>query len=235
MLALSRARAEGYPVIGVSTRDPADEAVLRRVRCLIALARLRNSKVLFVVAPSTRSHATWQFPLGTDLYSLFRTIQAITSITPIIMDSEEFRRMFFDNVDPDEARKVLDEWVRNAEAVYDGEEDLLNAAKPYIAMRNAVRELGADAIAVDYITLYNTGLLRAWLCLGYMRLWYDGIMPVCEADPYSAILILIGKYLFNRNGFVVNVGIDETRASTYTTTATHRPTRTGVTSPRYLT
>lgn len=212
VLAVSRARAEGYPVLGISTRNLADESVLGKVRYLIALARLRNSKVLFVVAPSTKSHATWQFPLGTDLYSLFRTIQALTGVTPIIMDAEEFRRRFFDNVNLNEAREVLNNWVRGAEAVNDdNEEELLNAAKLYIAMKNAARELSVDAIALDCITLYNTGLLKAWPCLGYMQLWYDGIMPVCEADPYSAIPILISKYLLNRNGFVVNVGMDETR------------------------
>ncbi len=128
------------------------------------------------------------------------------------MDANEFRVRFFDKVSDEEADEWASRWVKYAEAVYDDSMDeIRNSAKLYIAMRNAVKELGVNAIAVDCIVLYNTGLLRAWPCLGYMQLWYDGIIPICEADPYATVPILIAKYLFNRNGFVVNVGVDEER------------------------
>lgn len=99
-------------------------------------------------------------------------------------------------------------WIEGAMAVEERDlSEVLNSARLYLAMRRAAEELGAAAVAVDCISLYNSGLLRAWPCLGYMQLWYDGgVAPVCEADPYSAIPILIGKYLLGRNGFVVNVG-----------------------------
>ncbi|WP_069806622.1 fucose isomerase [Vulcanisaeta thermophila] len=210
MMSIAKARDEGYPVIGVATRDITNPKVLSKVRYLIALARLRGARVLFVVSPSLKSHAYWQFGMNTDLYSVLRLIQSITGITPIIMDANEFRARYYDSVSQDEAREWVERWVRGAEAVNDDSmEELLNAARLYVAMRRAAKELNADAIAVDCIVLYNTGLLKAWPCLGYMQLWYDGIMPVCEADPYAAIPILIGKYLFNVNGFTVNVGVDE--------------------------
>ncbi|ADN50733.1 fucose isomerase [Vulcanisaeta distributa] len=212
MLGISKALSEGYPVIGISTRDLASQAVITSVRYLVALARLRMSKVLFVVSPSLKSHLYWQFGPNTDMYSVFRLIQSITGVTPIIMDANEFRARFFDKVSDEEADEWASKWVKYAEAVYDDSMDeIRNSAKLYIAMRNAVKELGVNAVAVDCIVLYNTGLLRAWPCLGYMQLWYDGIIPICEADPYATVPILIAKYLFNRNGFVVNVGVDEER------------------------
>jgi L-fucose isomerase-like protein len=212
MLGLSKAVDEGYPVIGVATRDITSKYAISKIKYLIALAKLRNSKVLFVVSPSLKSHLTWQFGPNTDMYSVLRLIQSITGVTPIIMDANEFRARFFDNVDQREAEAVAEAWIRNAEAVYDdSREEIVNSAKLYLAMRRAVRELGVDAIAVDCIVLYNTGLLKAWPCLGYMQLWYDNIIPVCEADPYAAVPILIAKYLFGRNGFTVNVGVDTER------------------------
>ncbi|ADY02364.1 L-fucose isomerase and related protein-like protein [Vulcanisaeta moutnovskia 768-28] len=213
MLGVSKALSEGYPVIGVSTRNLASQAAINKVRYLVALARLRMSKVLFIVSPSLKSHLYWQFGPNTDMYSVFRLIQSITGVTPVLMDANEFRTRFFDRVSDDEADEWTNRWVKYAEAVYDDTMDeTRNSAKLYVAMRNAVRELGVSAVAVDCIVLYNTGLLRAWPCLGYMQLWYDGIIPICEADPYAAVPILIAKYLLNRNGFVVNVGVDEERS-----------------------
>ncbi|WP_252900492.1 hypothetical protein [Vulcanisaeta sp. JCM 14467] len=196
VLGLSKAMSEGYPVIGIATRDITSQAALSKVKYLIALARLRSSKVLFIVSPSLKSHLYWQFGPNTDMYSVLRLIQSITGVTPIMMDANEFRARFFDKVSDEEAGKWADRWVKNAEVINDDSMDeIRNSARLYVAMRNAARELGVDAIAVDCIVLYNTGLLRAWPCLGYMQLWYDGVMPVCEADPYAAIPILIAKYL----------------------------------------
>jgi len=199
----------GRRVITVFTRNPAGREAISRVKHLLALDKLRNSKVLFIVSPSTKSHVTWQFPLSTDLYSVFRSINAITGVMPIIIDAEEFRLKYFNRVNEDEARIVADKWLRGAESIKEPDlNEVINSAKLYLAMREAAREMGVNAVAVDCIVLYNTGLLRAWPCLGYMQLWYDGIIPICEADAYSMIPILIGKYLLGRNGFVVNVGMD---------------------------
>ncbi|WP_243671130.1 hypothetical protein [Vulcanisaeta sp. JCM 16161] len=69
-----------------------------------------------------------------------------------MMDANEFRSRFFDKVSDDEANEWADRWVKNAEALYDDSmSEIKSSAKLYIAMRNAVRELGANAIAVDCI------------------------------------------------------------------------------------
>ncbi len=199
----------GRRVITVFTRNPAGREAINKVRHLLALDKLRNSKVLFIVSPSTKSHVAWQFPLSTDLYSIFRSINAVTGVTPIIIDAEEFRSKYFDRVNEDDARAVADKWLRGAESIKEPDmNEVINSAKLYLAMRTAAQGTGANAVAVDCIVLYNTGLLRAWPCLGYMQLWYDGIIPICEADAYSMVPILIGKYLLGKNGFVVNVGMD---------------------------
>ncbi|GGP20864.1 hypothetical protein GCM10007981_10660 [Thermocladium modestius] len=209
LLGVNRPRGSGR-AIAVYTRNPVSDWALGRVKHLIALARLRESRVLYIVSPTSKSHITWQFPLSTDLYSVFRSVEAITGASPIVMDAEEFRSKYMDPVGEEEAGAVMKAWIEGAMAVEERDlSEVLNSARLYLAMRRAAEELGAAAVAVDCISLYNSGLLRAWPCLGYMQLWYDGVAPVCEADPYSAIPILIGKYLLGRNGFVVNVGMDE--------------------------
>lgn len=208
LLGVNRSRGVGR-AITVYTRSPAGDWALGRVRHLIALARLRESRVLYIVSPTSKSHITWQFPLSTDLYSMFRSVEAITGVSSIVMDAEEFRSKYMDPVG-EEAGVIMKAWMEGAMAVDERDlNEVLRSARLYLAMRRAAEELGAGAVAVDCISLYNSGLLRAWPCLGYMQLWYDGVAPVCEADPYSVVPILIGKYLLGRNGFVVNVGMDE--------------------------
>lgn len=95
---MNRPRGSGR-AIAVYTRNPvSDWALGGRVKHLIALARLRESRVLYIVSPPTsKSHITWQFPLSTDLYSVFRSVEAITGgASPIVMDAEEFRSKYMD-------------------------------------------------------------------------------------------------------------------------------------------
>ena len=74
MLGISKAVDEGYPVIGIATRNITSQEALAKVKYLIALARLRQSRILFVVSPSLRSHLYWQFGPNTDMYSVLRLI-----------------------------------------------------------------------------------------------------------------------------------------------------------------
>ncbi|MGC9015049.1 MAG: fucose isomerase, partial [Thermoproteota archaeon] len=82
-------------------------------------------------------------------------------------------------------------------------------AKLYVAMKKVAFDYRVDAIALDCIVLHNTNLLDAWPCLGYMELWNDNIIPICEADAYSGAVLLIMKYLANRPGFISDPSLDD--------------------------
>ncbi|RLE57432.1 MAG: fucose isomerase [Thermoprotei archaeon] len=210
LLDYPRAREEGYPVVGISARDIASDVVLRKVRLLTTIHKLRNSRVLFVVSPAERWLVELEYPLSIDLYSSIKSVAAITGITPIVLDVREFREKYYEKVKNEEVEKIAEKWIREAKRV---DEEVLDevkkSAKLYIALRNAARDYGANAVAINCIVLRNAGFIDAWPCLGYMELWNDGIAPVCEADPYSAALILAIQYLTGRPSFIVDVAIDE--------------------------
>lgn len=210
LLEYSRAREAGMPVIGTVTRDVSSEDVLRKVKLFEVIQKLRNSQILFVVAPSERYLMELEYPLSVDLYSSMKSLQSVTGIIPITLDIRKFVESYYSKVDEGEARAVASKWIENAERNL--EEDIgeiIKSAKLYMAMKRAVADYRADAIALDCIVLRNSGLLDAWPCLGYMELWNDGIVPVCEADPYSATTLLAMKYLANRSGFITDPSPDD--------------------------
>ena len=205
LLEYSRARAEGRRILGIITRSVEDRELLKRyVGYLYTIYKLRNSKILFIVSPGVKTLFNAEFPLSIDLYSYSRQLQALFGITPIIMDSREFTEKYYSKVADGEARKVAEKWMEEAKEVLERDErEIVESAKLYIAMRRAVQDYEADAIAVDCIVLYRNGFLNAWPCLGFMELIRrDEAVPACEADVYSAALLLLMKHLANRPGFI---------------------------------
>ena len=212
LLEYSRALSKGYPILGFATREPWGADVLGKVRLLEILHKLRHTKILFIVSPGEEYLLKLEYPLSIHLYSALRDLQSIAGITPIVLNAREFVSRYYDIVSDEDARRVADRWVREASQVCEQNfNEILKSAKMYLAMKKAVEDYGANAIAIDCIVLRNIRILEAWPCLGYLELWYDNVMPVCEADPYSALVIVLGKYLAGVNGFVVDVAIDSER------------------------
>ncbi|MEM0005168.1 MAG: hypothetical protein QXE10_06095 [Desulfurococcaceae archaeon] len=213
VLEYSEAIEKGYPVIGVSTREPQDPILLRRmVNYLILLDELRRTRVLFIVPKAVNYYLNLEYPLSVDVYGLLKQLSAVTGASYIVMNSEEFREKFYSKVDSAEADEVAKKWIMNSAVNLEKDyNEILRSAKLYLAIKKAAEEKKANVIALDCIVLRNTGELDAWPCLAYMQLWYDGLIPVCEADVSSAIVIMIGKYLLNVNGFITDPAVDELR------------------------
>ena len=212
LLEYSEAKTYDVPVIGEVTRDVSNEKALKKINLLRTIHGLKNSKILFIVSPSEKYLLKLEYPLSIDLYSSLKGVEAITGVTPIILDAKEFVKKYYEPVSDSEAKTIADKWIRESEKNLETDiGEIVKSAKLYLAMKRAVKDYGANAIAVNCIVLRNIGILDAWPCLGYMELWNDNIIPVCEADPYSAVLIIAGMYLTGRPGFVVDVAIDSLR------------------------
>jgi len=129
------------------------------------------------------------------------------------MDSSEFREHYYNKVNQAEAEEVAKKWIMESSSNFEKEySEVLRSARLYLAIKRAAEEKKANIVALDCIVLRNTGELDAWPCLAYMQLWYDGIIPVCEADVSSAIILMIGKYLLNVNGFITDPAVDELKS-----------------------
>jgi len=211
VLEYGEAVKKGLPVLGISTRKPYDPALLKKmVNYLVLLDKLRKTKALFIVPRATKYYLNLEYPLSIDVYGSLKTFSSITGAGYAVLDSVEFRNNYYDKVDDALAEEIARKWIKNSienrETDYN---EILKSAKLYLAIKKAVEETGAKLVAIDCIVLRNTGELDAWPCLAYMQLWYDNIIPVCEADVGSAIVLMIGKYLLGINGFITDPAVDE--------------------------
>ena len=205
LLAFAKAREENLPVIGEVARRIDDENLLKRyINYLVTIHKLRNSRLLLIVGPVVKSLAWCEFPLSVDLWAAMRNVQGLFGIDIVLMSSNEFVEKYYSKVDENEARRIAEKWMKEAEEVIeDNKDEIVKSAKLYIAIRNAVRDLNVDAVAIDCIVLYWNKFLDAWPCLAYMELIKNNeAIPICEADIYSAVLLLIMKHLGNVPGFI---------------------------------
>jgi len=204
------AKKRGYPVLSIATEDVLSDAVLNKVKYLVALSKIRGSKVLIITAKNLINYMSWAFPNATELSKAVAELQRRFGLTVNFMELKDFIDKYYSKVTDAEAEVWVNMWIREASQVVDPSRiDLIKAAKLYLALLRVARERGANVVAYDCIMNVSTGLIDSWPCLGYMQLWYDDLIPVCEADLYSILPLLIGKYLFGRPGYVNDPGVDE--------------------------
>lgn len=196
LIELGRALREGRPVVGVSLRDLSDDLVVRKARLLLVIEMLKRSRVLFVMSDRER------FDSAKRLLGSF-------GVEALFLDARDFVEKYYMTIDRKDALIWSEKWVEDAHAVYENiYEEIVKSARLYLAMKRALQDHGAVSIAVDCINLYDAKILDAWPCLGYMQLWLDGYVPVCEADPYSALSLLIVWYLRDLPGFISDPVLD---------------------------
>jgi L-fucose isomerase-like protein len=78
----------------------------------------------------------------------------------------------------------------------------------YLALKAAMRDAEADAVAMDCLGLYYGGKLFAYPCLGFFQLNNEGSTGVCEADVDSTLTQLLIRYLTGRPAYVSDPVID---------------------------
>ena len=209
LLEYSKALKLGMPVVGIATREIWSGEVISKIRLLKVLHELRNSKILFIVSESVEKYLKLEYPLSVSLYSILNEIQTVFGVRSEVLNISVFKEKYYSKVNVEEAEKISRKWINEASSVLESStEEIIKSAKLYIALKNALRDYEANSVAFDCIVLRTTGGIDAWPCLAFMELWNDGILPVCEADPNSALAILIGKFLGGVNGFVTDPAID---------------------------
>lgn len=86
----------------------------------------------------------------------------------------------------EECSGIVDDWREKIPNIEVGEEDLINSARNYLAMRNLVDKHDLAGIAVECYPEY-----MGQTCLGFSRLADEGIVGACEGDLNSLVLMWI--------------------------------------------
>jgi L-fucose isomerase-like protein len=170
--------------------------VAQAVRSFEYLKRLRSSILLDVVerAPAEA-----------------KAIEATFGTTVQVVPAADLNRVY-DDADPAESRKWAESWIRTADRVVEpSPEEIGKSGRMYVAMRNLMKQRGAQAIAIDCLTLFYAGKMPAYPCLGFFQLNNEGAVGACEADLQSAITMLAVTYATGRPGYISDPVIDTSK------------------------
>ena len=125
-------------------------------------------------------------------------------------DPEELYR-YYENASLEEAEKIADEWIRNAERVDASRQAIVSAARLYLALKKLVEDTGCDAVGIECCPVMVSGKLPIFPCLAFSKLNDEGITAVCEADMDSCVTLLLGRYIADRPGMMGNYCLDVPR------------------------
>jgi hypothetical protein len=179
---LEISRRPGVHVIS-SLETSAVEQAMRMVR---AKRQMEESRVL-ILHGNERKEVTLE-GLGTRLLHAPRSLLNETfARTPVT----------------DEAHEVARKARRAAERVVEPtREDLINAARSYIAAKHILRDEGANAITTDCLGMVSAKVVPTPPCLAASIFQDAGVTYGCEADVNGALSLMLVSYLFDRPGFM---------------------------------
>lgn len=199
ILSLAELRSKGYPAVGVASSNIDDAA--KAIRLLKALHEFQNSKIIVVAdVPEQRAE---------QVKRRAEFLRKRYGIQLVYVSSSQVNEIYR-TVDQREAENIAEKWINEAEKVVEPtRQEILNAAKLYLALKRLLDQHEADAITVDCLTLVYSGRLPAYPCLAFFQLNNDGYTATCEADIDSTATMLLLRYLTGRPSFVSDPVIDQ--------------------------
>jgi len=139
-------------------------------------------------------------------------------------------------VDLAAARKLADSFRTGAkEIVEPTEQDILDAAKGYFALKRILEVEHGDALMLQCLEGLQRPegkqALHSPACMGFMCLRDEGIVAACQADLESAITMMLFQQLFGKPGFEHNLGVDTERNEYFASHCTSASKMRGVGTP----
>jgi len=180
-------KAEGVKTAIVATDDLS--ILADKVKLLEVLGRLKGLKLLVFRDK----------PYADEVVELFRSRVGVD----IVQRSHEEVLKYYEKVDVGEAEKVADLVISKAsEIVEPSRNDIVKAARMYIALRDALRDYKANALAIDCLDFIVRDLIPITPCLALSMLNDQGVPAACEADLDSLLTMVILRMLYDKPSFI---------------------------------
>lgn len=168
------------------------------MRIFQTIHHLKRSKVL-VVAPGEGGR---------------QTAQAYTRHygTAIEFVSYQDLKAAFNAADVSKAKQEAAEFTRRASRVVEpSPQDILDAMRFYLGVKNILESAKANAITVDCLGGFRRGDLPAYPCVAWSKLNDEGFYGVCEADLASTMTQLLLTSFSGKPCFVSDPVFDTSR------------------------
>ncbi len=120
------------------------------------------------------------------------------------MSLERFAEAYDATEGADEADAIAQTYMANAEDVAGpSREDVVEAARTYLANRRIMEATGCHAVTMDCLGLV-TNRRTPPPCMAYMQLLNERTCGCCERDITSALSLMLSSYLFDKPAFLHN-------------------------------
>lgn len=129
--------------------------------------------------------------------------------TGIVHISPERVNAAYRAVDDVAAAQDAREWMSGAlKVVEPSQADIVSSSRLYLALRQIMKEEGAQAVTINCLGLFAQKQLPAYPCLAFCKMNDVGLVGVCEGDMDSTLTQLIFGYAFDVPGYVSDPVID---------------------------
>jgi len=103
----------------------------------------------------------------------------------------------------DEVKEIAQWYADNAlKIVEPTSEDLIKAARMYVACRKLLEEYEATAITMDCLGLIGSRLIDTTPCMAFSKLNDEGTPAACEADIDAILTMILVKHAFGKPSFM---------------------------------
>ncbi|NUM52165.1 MAG: hypothetical protein HUU46_00840 [Candidatus Hydrogenedentes bacterium] len=165
------------------------EPGLRMVR---AGAWMRQSRILNIDGAETKTEVVPH--IGTEVLTI---------------PHERFYAQYRETALDDATRALASAYSRGAkEIVEPNEQDVLDAAKCYFALRSLIDAEQVDAIMMNCLPGLQHPRKHVPPCMAFMSLRDQGFPAGCQSDLSATLTLLLVQYLFERPGFQQNASMD---------------------------
>lgn len=196
LIEYAAARRAGFKVYGVASSRFED--AVEAIRCFTVLKKMRATRILDV----TDSPGFWGNP---------EKIRQVLGPEVIKIGSAEINEAY-QKASRKIAENYAQRWIKQAEKVIEPDEaEIKKSGLMYAAMLDLLQKYQARAITIDCLSLFYTGKLPAYPCLGFCQLNNDGLVGACEGDLPSTTMMLLATYLAGRPGYISDPVIDMAR------------------------
>ncbi|MBM3707753.1 MAG: hypothetical protein FJW61_05155 [Actinobacteria bacterium] len=136
----------------------------------------------------------------------FDDIQNRFGLKILHIKSDEFFSAF-DSLNDAVMTEELEKWRSSfIKIIEPSKQDLMNATRTYIVLRNLCKIYGATSIAFNCLTLHS-GRYEAIPCLAFARLMDEGIICSCEGDISSLIALIMLTMASGKPSIMGNVRV----------------------------
>jgi len=193
-----RAREENLPLLPIASSNFNDP--IAALHLIEVIHEMKGSKILNIGMLEESMDAAHWWRRDPERY--FELLKEIFGMEVITIGVEKLN-VYYKNVDEKSARELAHKWISEALRVIEpSEEEIINSARMYFAIKKAMEEVNADAVTIDCLGLFYEKKLPAYPCLAFAKLNDEGSTGICEADLDATVTQLMMRYLMDRPGFV---------------------------------